>query len=242
MLTERQIQLLEAIIEEYVNNAEPVGSTLIVEKYNFKCSPATVRNDMAHLLDEGYLEMMHTSSGRIPTTLAYKLYLSEIMEEEELDVLQEVAMKQRLWSNRYEFEKMLRQAVLSLSELTKELALITTEDGHVIHAGAVNLLDEKEFWDIDVAKAALHVVDRYELLEKIFEKIVPSETGGVTYVIGDELGVEYLEDCGIVVSPYKVGKRSGYVAVLGPARMQYQKVIPAVRYTKNLIEELGGSW
>lgn len=242
MLTDRQLQLLEAIIQEYVSNAEPVGSTLIVEKYNIKCSPATVRNEMAKLKSEGYLQMAHTSSGRVPTKLAYKMYLQNIMEEEELDVLQEVAMKQRLWSNRYEFEKMLRQAVLALSDLTKELAIATTEDGHVIHAGAVNLLDEKEFWDIDVAKSALHLLDRYELLEKIFESVVITDENDVSYVIGDELGVENLKDCSVVISPYQVGKRKGYIGVFGPSRMRYQKIIPAVRYTKNLIEELGGSW
>lgn len=241
MLTERQLQLLEAIISEYISSAEPVGSALIVEKYNVKYSPATVRNEMAKLLEQGYLEMLHTSSGRVPTREAYKLFLEEMMEETDLDVLQEVALKQRLWSNRHEFEKMLRQAVLSLSDLTKELVLITTEDGHVIHAGAVNLLDYREFWDIEAAKAALHLLDRHELLEKIFEK-TEATSRNVDYLIGDDLGDERLKECCMVSARYEVGKRSGYIGVFGPARMNYQKVIPAVRYTKDLVQELGGSW
>jgi transcriptional regulator of heat shock response len=240
MLTERQIKLLEAIINEYILSAEPVGSSVIVKKYNIKYSPATVRNEMAKLIDEGYLQMLHTSSGRVPTQQAYKLFLSELMEEEEMDVLQEVAMKQRLWANRYEFEKMLRQAVLSLSELVKELAIATTEDGHVIHAGAVNLLDEKEFWDIEVAKSALHMLDRYELLNRIFERAAGN--GSVSYIIGEELGDENLLECSFVVTKYKVGKREGHIAIFGPSRMQYQKIIPAVRYTSNIVQELGGSW
>lgn len=241
MLSERQIQLLEAIIREYINSAEPVGSTLIVEKYNIKCSPATVRNEMGKLLDEGYLQMLHTSSGRVPTTAAFKMYLEQMMEEEELDVLQEVALKQRLWSNRYEFEKMLRQAVLSLAEITRGLAVATTEDGYVIHAGSVNLLDYREFWDIDVAKTVLYLLDRYELLEKVFEKMLNSEQD-IRYLIGDELSNEFLSNTGIVAAPYRVGKRTGYLCVIGPARMNYQKVIPTLRYTKNLVQELGGSW
>jgi transcriptional regulator of heat shock response len=241
MLSTRQIQLLHAIIDEYILSAEPVGSTLIVEKYNMKCSPATIRNEMAKLLDDGYLQMLHTSSGRIPTTFAYKYYLEELMIEDELDVLQEVALKQRLWSNRYEFEKMLRQAVLSLSEITKEVALATTEDGYVIHAGAVNLLDYREFWDIDIAKNALMLLDRYELLERIFEKMEASPNE-IKYLIGEDLGSTDLRDVGIVAANYSVGKRSGYVCVLGPSRMNYGKVMPAVRYTKNLVQELGGSW
>ncbi len=241
MLSDRQIQLLEAIISEYISNAEPVGSTLIVEKYNMKCSPATIRNEMARLLDQGFLQMVHTSSGRVPTTEAYKLYLEQMMEEDEMDVLQEVALKQRLWANRYEFEKMLRQAVLALSEITKELSIATTDDGYVLNAGSVNMLDYKEFWDIDITRAVLTLLDRHELVQNIFEKASDNHNE-VRYLIGRELGIELLQDCGVVFTPYHVGKRSGYVGVLGPARMNYQKVMPAVRYTKSLIEELGGSW
>lgn len=241
MLSERQIQLLQAIINEYIESAEPVGSSLIVEKYNIKCSPATVRNEMARLLDQGFLQMLHTSSGRVPTTQAYKLYLEELMEEDELDVLQEVALKQRLWSNRYEFEKMLRQAVLALSEITKELAVATTEDGYVLHAGAVNILDYKEFWDIDASKAALSLLDKHARLQTIFEKTAHSQQE-IRYLIGKELEDENLEEAGIIFTPYQVGKRFGYVGVFGPARMNYQKVIPSLRYTKGLIQELGGSW
>ncbi len=241
MLSERQIRLLNAIILEYIHNAEPVGSSLIVEKYNIRYSPATVRNEMARLIEEGYLDMLHTSSGRVPTPLAYKLYLEQMMEEEELPVLQEVALKQRLWANRYAFDKMLRQAVLSLSDLIHELTIVTTDDGMVIHAGAVNLLDHKEFWDIDVAKEALHLIDRFELLDRLLRK-VQHNSRSIQYLIGSDLDNENLSECGIVVTPYLVNKRHGFICVFGPARMNYPQIIPAVRYTKNLIEELGGSW
>lgn len=241
MLSERQIRLLQAIILEYIQSAEPVGSSLIVEKYNIRYSPATVRNEMARLIEEGYLDMIHTSSGRVPTTLAYKLFLEQLMEEEELPVLQEVALKQRLWANRYAFDKMLRQAVLSLADLVNELVVATTDDGMVMHAGAVNLLDHKEFWDIDVTKEVLHMTDRYELLEKMLRK-VSHHTKNVQYLIGQELENENLLECGLIVTPYTTGKRKGYLCVFGPARMNYPRIIPAVRYTKNLVEELGGSW
>ncbi|MCA9301764.1 hypothetical protein H6802_02555 [Candidatus Nomurabacteria bacterium] len=242
LLTERQINLLKAIIEEYLDTAQPVGSSLIVEKYNVKCSPATVRNEMARLLSEGFLQMEHTSSGRIPTSSAYKFFLEELMEEEELDVLQEVAMKQKLWANRYEFEKLLRQAVLALSEITQELALATTDDGYVIHAGSVNLLDHKEFTDENTIKSILHMLDRHEALAKIFEKISLVDDGEVKCLIGADLEHPNLEGCSAIVAKYSVGKRKGYIAVLGPSRLQYQRIIPSLRYTKNLVEELGGSW
>jgi transcriptional regulator of heat shock response len=240
MLTDRQIQLLEAIINEYIKTAEPIGSVELVSKYNLKCSAATVRNEMARLIDDGFLEMVHTSSGRVPTRLAYRLYLDQIMQEEELPVLQEVAMKQRLWANRFEFEKLLREAVLALAEATKGLAIATTSDGYIVHAGAVNVLENKEFWDIDVAKAALTLLDRYDLLEKI---LASAQYGNdVKVVLEEEIGLDKLDNCAVVFSQYNVGKKQGYIAVLGPSRNNYAAIIPAVRYTKQLIEELGNSW
>ena len=240
MLSERQLQLLNAIINEYVETSEPVGSVEIVKKYNIHCSPATIRNEMAKLIELGFLDMLHTSSGRVPTKMAYRLFLDQIMKEEELPVLQEVAMKQRLWPNRYGFEKLLREAVVALADAAKNLAFATTDEGFIVHAGAVNVLDNKEFWEIDVAKSALMLLDHYELLEKIFQSS-PIEAE-IKCVIEDELGLDKLNRCAVVFAPYSVGNRKGNVAVLGPSRMKYSAVIPAVRYTKRLVEELGESW
>lgn len=241
MLTERQIELLDYIIREYMTSSEPVGSNFLVEKYNLKYSPATVRNEMARLLDEGFLEMVHTSSGRVPTPRAYRYFLSELMEEEDFPVLQEVAIKQRLWSERYDFYKLIREVAISLSDVTKQLSITTSDGGYVIPAGVGNILENKEFWDIDVAKSALNLLDRYELLEKVFDS-TPSEMGNVYCVMGEELGDDNLASCSMLFSPYRSSKHSGHVAVLGPARMNYQNVIPAVRYTANLISELTSSW
>jgi transcriptional regulator of heat shock response len=240
MITDRQLRLLNAVISEYINTAEPVGSVEVVKKYNFKYSPATARNEMARLLKLGFLEMAHTSSGRIPTAMAYRLFLDQIMQEEELPVLQEVAMKQRLWPSRFEFDKLLRQAIVSLSENVGELALATANDGYITCAGMVNILDHKEFWDIDVARTALGVLDRHELLEEIFKKA--PHGGEVRSVIGAEIGIENMENCSFTFAQYQAGSKSGHIGVFGPSRLKYEKVIPAVRYTKNLVEELGESW
>lgn len=205
MLTERQVQLLEAIINDYINTAEPVGSVEVVQKYNLHCSPATVRNEMAKLINQGFLEMIHTSSGRVPTKMAYKMYIEELMTEEELPVLQEVALKQRLWSNRFELEKLLRETTLAMAEATGCLSVATTNEGFVTYAGAVNVLEHKEFWDIDIAKSALRILDSYEILNKIFQSVVP---GREYYtLIGDEIPVENLGRATIIFIQYIVGEK-----------------------------------
>lgn len=239
-LTDRQVQLLKAIIDTYITDAEPVGSVEVVKKYNLRYSAATVRNEMAHLFDMGYLEMPHTSSGRVPTKQAYRLYLDQMMNEQDLPVLQEIAIKQRLWPNRFQFERMLRENVIALSEVTKLLSIATTDDGYVVHAGAVNVLDNKEFWEIDVAKAALTLLDNYPMLEKMFQRAQFGQD--VASVIEEEIGMESLKKCATVFARYNARNRQGYIAVLGPSRMNYSAVIPAVRYSKNLIEELTEAW
>lgn len=237
MLTERQIELLNAIIKEHTESAEPVGSVEVVAKYNFKCSPATIRNEMAKLINMGYLEMFHTSSGRIPTKLAYKLYLEEILEETEIPVLQEVAMKQRLWGSRNDFYKLLRDSTLSLSDTTKVLSIATTQDGFVTFSGASNLLENKEFEENQTAITALTLLDNYEILNEIFKKSIFGDD--IRYVIGDEIGIKSLERSAFVFTPYHTSNgKSGYISIFGPSRMQYDSIVPSLKYTKKLVQEL----
>ena len=95
-LTARQIQILRAIIEEFINTAEPVGSDTIDKKFSIGVSPATIRNEMVYLTRQGYLSKTHSSAGRIPTPVALKLYVNELMKEKELSVADEVSAKEKI--------------------------------------------------------------------------------------------------------------------------------------------------
>lgn len=238
-MTPRQIKLLEAIINEYSESSIPVGSKTVVKKYSLKVSPATIRNEMAALLEDGFLEMMHTSSGRVPTSRAFRFFIEELMEEDELPVLQEVAFKQRLWPQRFEFEKLLRQAALSLADSTGHLSVAITDDGFVTHAGLSHILDDSEFWDIEVARTALDFIDRHEVLTAMFTSL--HRDNEVNVAVGEEISQPNMEHCAMVYAPFNSGRKAGYITVFGPSRMKYSSVIPAVRYSKKLIEELGSS-
>ena len=86
MLNDRKKQVLQAVIEEYINTAEPVSSATIVEKYGLNFSSATIRNDMAELEQEGFLEKPHTSAGRIPSVKGYRLYVDELLNDENISL------------------------------------------------------------------------------------------------------------------------------------------------------------
>ena len=79
-LTDRKKQILKIVTEEYIQSAEPIGSKAVVERMPGKISSATVRNELADLVEMGYLEQPHTSAGRIPSAKGYRLYVNELME------------------------------------------------------------------------------------------------------------------------------------------------------------------
>ncbi|KKP69250.1 hypothetical protein A2X44_02580 [candidate division CPR3 bacterium GWF2_35_18] len=239
-LSERQAKLLQVIIDEYVATAEPVGSETIVKKFDLGVSPATIRNDMVRLAEEGYLEKSYSSSGRVPTPLGFRFYIKTLMAEKKLPVASEVALRQRLYEKRFKEEDFLRDAVSALATETNKMAMGSIENGPFYYAGIANILDAPEFFDIDLTKTVLGLLDQQEYLWNMLSKVVSDEP--VTVLIGDESGMQMMRPCSIVFSKYQLGNREGYVGILGPARMKYPQVVPTVRYIRNLIEELLGNW
>src|ERR687886_3065864 len=93
MLSERRLQVLRAIVQDYVGTEEPVGSKALTERHNLGVSPATVRNDMAALEDEGYIAQPHTSAGRVPTDLGYRLFVDRLSTVKPLSVAERRAIQ-----------------------------------------------------------------------------------------------------------------------------------------------------
>lgn len=239
-LTTRQTQLLKAVVEEYIKAAKPVGSENLVGKYRLQVSPATVRNEMVRLIEWGFLKQPHTSAGRVPSSLGLRTYFNELMEEVAVPVLQEVALKQRLWQERFQFEKLLRAAALGLAESTGYLGVAATHDGHVFSSGAANILEHPEFYDIDVTRSVLDLVDHQDRLSEIFAKA--SSQAPVRALIGEELGHPRLLEVSFLFSPFQSGQRSGHLSVIGPSRLDYARVVPLLKYFRSLIVEMGQTW
>src|SRR5258706_13034922 len=107
-LTQRQIQIIKTLIEEYIESAEAVGSETLEKEHNLSASPATIRNEMVRLSELGYLKKPHTSAGRIPTPMAMKFYVTQLMKEKELSTAEEVALKERVWDYRGASQRCLR--------------------------------------------------------------------------------------------------------------------------------------
>lgn len=119
-IDERKVRILQAIISDYISTGEPVGSRTLAKKYDLGVSSATIRNEMSDLEEMGYLEQPHTSAGRIPSNLGYRLYVDSLMERQSLTLEEELLIKKfMLDSALYEVDKIIKQTSSLLSELTK---------------------------------------------------------------------------------------------------------------------------
>jgi heat-inducible transcriptional repressor len=122
-LSARERLVLEAVIQCYVATAEPAGSRTIARKFGLGVSPATIRNTMSDLEEKGYLFHPHTSAGRVPTDIAYRLYVDSLMRPATIDSAEKDHLAEQIGGGGSAIETILRRAAQSLSVLTQELGV-----------------------------------------------------------------------------------------------------------------------
>jgi heat-inducible transcriptional repressor len=141
-MDERKIKILQAIINDYINTAEPVGSRTIAKKYNLGISSATIRNEMADLEEMGYIEHLHSSSGRKPSDKGYRLYVDKLMQVSKLTIEEENLIKSQLLNAAlFEVDKIVKQATQLLSELTKLTCVVQTPSTNMSTIRSIQLVN-----------------------------------------------------------------------------------------------------
>jgi len=235
-LTARQVQILRAIIEEFIETAEAVGSDTIDKKYRIGVSPATIRNEMVDLTKQGYLRKGHSSSGRQPTPLAMRLYVNELMKEKDLSVADEVSAKEKIWKNKDILEDLLREATAVLAEKSHGVGTALTANKRLYHTGSANLLNMPEFYDINVVRHVLTLIEEVSLLDELFD--LGATENMIKLVFGPDLGNKYLEPVAVLYMNINAGGVPCKIGVLGSARFEYEYIIPLMKYLGGLIEEM----
>jgi heat-inducible transcriptional repressor len=220
-MDERKKIILHTIIIEHIKSGAPVGSSALVEKYKLDVSPATVRNEMAELEEEGYIIQPHTSAGRIPTEKAYIFYLENLKLKNLTEI--ETAI----------FNELLKDInIINLKKTAKELskfsglAVFWAIDRYdFYYTGITNLLQQPEF---SQSASVLHitaVIDQIdEIVEKIFDKITP---GVHTYVGSNN---PFGDFCSSIISKYEHDEKKGMFGLVGPLRMNYEKSLSLVNF------------
>ena len=340
-LNDRKIKILEAIINDYIERGEPIGSRTIAKKYDLGISSATIRNEMSDLEELGLVTQLHTSSGRIPSAKGYRLYVDNFMEhrdltEEETKFLQNVVI-----NNINHMDYLMEQTAKALSMLTNYatiiskpkveedkikhiqlvsldeisiIAVVVTENKTVKNyivqvdkqfsmqdlisissainnfisdysldeiktliekneneilseaeqvinkvfreifksnkedkevkfytSGINNILDFKEFSDVEKAKTIFQSLEEKEMLVDILSNN-GDNNNSIQILIGDENNIEEFKDCSIVKTEYKIAGATGTIGIIAPTRMDYAKAVSVldsiVKNINNLLKSL----
>ena len=139
-LSERRRKILRVVVENYIETAEPIGSKAIAEKAELTCSSATIRNELAALEKQGYLEQPHTSAGRIPSPLGYRFYVNELMEEHKLSLQETERINEAMNTKMQELDRVIDQAGRLVSQMTNYPAFSLTAGGSEISIARYDLL------------------------------------------------------------------------------------------------------
>ncbi len=227
-MDKRKETILNIIINEHIKTGTPVGSGIIVEKYKIDVSPATVRNDMAILEEEGYIAQPHTSAGRVPTEKAYYRYLEEIKA------------KKSVKSGNDSFNELLNdKSEIGLKNIAKHLANKSNlavfwafHRHNVYYTGLSNLFSQPEFAQVNVLYDISAVIDR---IDEIVNEIFDDYDFETNILIGKENPFGGL--FGTVMSKYKLGDNIGLFGVVGPIRMDYEENLRLIEFVNSKICE-----
>lgn len=233
-MTERQLAILAAIIEQYAEIAAPVGSVTLAKL--FGVSSATVRSEMARLEEAGFIMQPHTSAGRIPTDKGYRVYVNDITDAQLADTPKldrsTRALESRVQSHTNRADRAIRGAVDSLVELTRNLGLATIGEELYIN-GIGNLFSQPEFL------VGAHAQDVAKLLDNIepwLREAAPNEPLNV--FIGSENPIGKTSGASLIISRFRSPfSDNSYIGVLGPTRQDYAKTMRLVRHAGKMLEE-----
>ena len=223
MLDDRKKQVLQAVIEEYISTAEPVSSGTIVEKYNLGFSSATIRNDMAELEHEGYLEKPHTSAGRIPSVKGYRFYVDELLNDENISLEEVQYIKSQLETKVNEIEDLTKITTNTISDITHyaTVAIGPNSSNNLIKDIKFVLLGERMLMAVILTEngAIKETIIKYD------EDINQNQVEGLNFTFNNKLRGKPLEKIDKPMEEYILSTMSDQVSVIKPIIQQMNKAI-----------------
>ena len=238
MSQERRNKVLKAIVEIFIKTANPVGSSVLKEEAQFEVSPATLRNEMAQLEKDGFLEQSHTSGGRIPTSSGYRFFVEDLCiqkdfkEEVHAEFIEET---QKYFSEKTADEKVYDMLSI-LTKMTPNIVFATVPSSEkTFFLGISQTLMLPEFSGSPEQTSGIFRVleeDFYDLLHQL--KIGDD----VEMFIGKENIFPEMESCSLLVSRFKSLEENQFFGILGPMRMNYAKNVLAIQEAQKLYSSL----
>jgi transcriptional regulator of heat shock response len=238
-ITERQKEILMAIINEFMDSSEEVGSLSLLEKYDLGVSSATIRNEMAKLMELGLLEKSHISSGRYPTDQALRMYVGNILGSSSLNPLITVEIRQGIFRDRFSKESVINSILKILSNETESIAFIVI-DNLPRYWGLSNIFKYEELRDWEKIQRIVNILEDSDFLNNMMDKYSGS---GVSLVIGSESGIKNLGECSMVFTNMPFwNTNNSHIGIIGSKRMDYAKSIPALREVQSSMRNAMKGW
>lgn len=237
---DRQRALLQAIVQEYVKTARPVGSQALVEQYGFDFSPATIRNDMAALEDAGFIRQPHTSAGRVPTEKGYQYYIQHFLQPKELkqkqkDVLSEVVRQPVAQKDTTHEQQWIQQLAKTLSALTNEAVIVSADGDQLFYTGMSHMFRQPEF--SEDAELLVSIGEVFDRMDEMMQNMREVAQRDVQVLVGRENPLSH--QCSMVLSEYEFGNgRSTVVSIFGPMRMNYDQNVAILEYIETVMKQL----
>lgn len=222
MSDERKNRILNAIVEHFIKTAQPVGSKTIILTYDFKVSPATIRNDMATLEKEGFITHPHTSAGRIPTDKGYRLYVDELANYEIAKAMaKETLTSLREQHRREQAKQRVHEAISLLSKASPNVAFASIpENDRTFFMGFSKMLRQPEFMESPMqASQVMEVIEDQQHFLRGLHKLQLNQEAQI--LIGEENILSGIESCSLIVTEYEYDGYKGAMGILGPKRMPY---------------------
>jgi transcriptional regulator of heat shock response len=242
-MSNRRLEILRAIVDEYVATQEPVGSKAIADRHGLGISPATIRNEMAVLEEEGLIAQPHTSAGRIPTDLGYRVFVDKLATVKPLSSAERRAIETFL-DEANNLEQLMKRSAKLLADLTKQVAVITHPmigeglgSEKMTISGTANLARSGE----DLGTSLSPILEALEE-QVVLLRLLGDANENVRVRIGGEQSETNLRQTSLVTVGYGADNSPiGALGILGPTRMDYAGSMAAVtavaRYVGRYISE-----
>jgi transcriptional regulator of heat shock response len=226
------------VVRHYIHTIEPVSSAYVADEYEESISSATVRNILAELENDGYLTHPHTSSGRVPTQRGYRYFVDFLMQEIQLLEEERQRIQKEYEAGIAEFGELLERTTEIVSDLTHCASIVTLDGapGTYVCRGTNYLAEQVGAENIQKMAEILRAL---EAKERIIELIRRDIDRKIKIYIGQETDCNEFADCAVAVSRFQTRHGpSGRIAVVGPTRMDYQRVVSALEYVSGVLKEI----
>ena len=233
MLDDRKKKVLQAIVEEYINTAEPVSSNALITKYDLNCSSATIRNEMSDLEKKGLLDKMHTSSGRVPSAKGYRYYVDELLKDDNISLEEIKYISNKLETKVHEIEDLTKITANTISEITHytTVTIGPKADEQIIQEIKFVLLGTRMLLAIIMTDTGMVK----ETIIKFDEDISEKQVETLNYMFNNKLKGQPIERIDKPLEEYLYQEMSDMVKVIKPIIEQIKKVL----FEENKIELQG---